>query len=387
MADDDHRRHFPSEDRLSSLPDELLHVILLRLGSTCAAARTSVLSRRWRHLWADVPEIVLVRGPDAPPDSFHDVVDATLDAHAASTLERLLICVSDASESITSGRAAPWLRIAAERVAGALLLLVPPRLSSLPPVAVQELELPACVRAKTITFKLQDIWLLRPAPAGGVFTALTALTILYGRMEGSELTALVSTRCPCLKDVRLRLTLVDASDVSIRYDTLRSLWFCVNSPLIEVVAPTLEKLCVYYAFKAHFSVPMLSELVWIGDYANDSHQFVNVSRSLQLLHIRRDQRWAPTSLLEKFSQVDELNLIICIPRVRWYQQNLLKTNRISYDPVLYFTLFLLMGHDREQQANKLSVTNQIHAKRYLSPMCSAGGNNKASASCFSEMAG
>ncbi|XP_066315960.1 probable FBD-associated F-box protein At1g32375 isoform X2 [Miscanthus floridulus] len=319
MADDDHRRRCPSEDRLSSLPDELLHVIILRLGSTCAAARTSVLSRRWRHRWADVPEIVLVRGTDAPPASFHDVVDA---AHAASTLERLLICVSDASEAITSGRAAPWLRIAAERVAGALLLLVPPRLSSLPPVAVQELELPACVRAKTITFKLQDTWLLRPAPAGGVFTALTALTILYGSMEGSELTALVSTRCPCLKDVRLRLTLVDASDVSIRSDTLRSLWFCINSPLIEVVAPRLEKLCVYYAFKAHFLVPMLSELVWIGDYANDSHQFANVSRSLQLLHIRRDQRWAPTSLLEKFSQVDELNLIICIPRVHWEQQGM-----------------------------------------------------------------
>jgi hypothetical protein len=270
-------------------------------------------------------------------------------------VSRIVVSLITFPGIVPAARVVPWLRFAAERVAGALLLLVPPRLSSLLPVTLQELELPACARAKTVTLKLQDTWLLRPAeaPAGGVgvFTALTALTILYGRMDGGELSALVSTRrCPCLRDLKLRLTLLDdASDdvVSIRSDTLRSLWFCIwNShlpPLIEVVAPRLEMLCVYvyYAFKARFSVPKLSELVWTGDYANDSHQFVNVSRSLQLLHIAPDRRStvALTSLLQKFDEVDELRLIIHISRVRSYQQNLLKTNRISYDPVVYFTLF------------------------------------------------
>ncbi|KAK1661045.1 hypothetical protein QYE76_049204 [Lolium multiflorum] len=41
-------------DRLSDLPDCLLHDILSRLGSR-QAAHTSALSRRWRHLWRDVP--------------------------------------------------------------------------------------------------------------------------------------------------------------------------------------------------------------------------------------------------------------------------------------------------------------------------------------------
>ncbi|TVU23158.1 hypothetical protein EJB05_30244, partial [Eragrostis curvula] len=36
------------EDRISGLPDVLLHCILVRLGSARAAARTRVLSRRWR---------------------------------------------------------------------------------------------------------------------------------------------------------------------------------------------------------------------------------------------------------------------------------------------------------------------------------------------------
>ncbi|XP_021317443.1 probable FBD-associated F-box protein At1g32375 [Sorghum bicolor] len=242
------RRRSGGEDRISGLPDELLHDILVRLRCARAAARTSVLSRRWRHLWADVPELVLVDGPDAPPPpssrpaSFVDTVDAALDAHAAPTLDRLLIALSasdvGSTGAIPAARAAPWLRFAAVRVAGSLLLLVPPRLSYLHPVTLQELPLPACARAKTITLKLQDTWLLRPAapapaPAGVfTFTALTALTILYGRMDGGELSALVSsTRCPCLRDLKLRLTLLDdTSDddvVSIRSDTLRSLWFCI----------------------------------------------------------------------------------------------------------------------------------------------------------------
>ncbi|KAK1661105.1 hypothetical protein QYE76_049264 [Lolium multiflorum] len=40
-------------DRLSDLPDCLLHSILSHLGRQ--AAHTSALSRRWRHLWRDVP--------------------------------------------------------------------------------------------------------------------------------------------------------------------------------------------------------------------------------------------------------------------------------------------------------------------------------------------
>jgi hypothetical protein len=42
-----------------------------------------------------------------------------------------------------------------------------------------------------------------------LFAVLTTLRILFARMEGSELTALVCTRCPCLRDLRLALKLVN----------------------------------------------------------------------------------------------------------------------------------------------------------------------------------
>ncbi|XP_017702325.2 F-box protein At5g03100-like isoform X1 [Phoenix dactylifera] len=50
-----------SEDRISSLPDTLLHNILSRM-PTKMAVRTSALARRWRHLWKAVPVLDLDEG-------------------------------------------------------------------------------------------------------------------------------------------------------------------------------------------------------------------------------------------------------------------------------------------------------------------------------------
>ncbi|CAI0468371.1 unnamed protein product [Linum tenue] len=43
------------EDRISDLPDQIIHIILNRLKSPDAASRTSVLSRRWFQLWRGYP--------------------------------------------------------------------------------------------------------------------------------------------------------------------------------------------------------------------------------------------------------------------------------------------------------------------------------------------
>ncbi|CAO2202589.1 unnamed protein product [Urochloa humidicola] len=210
------------EDRIGGLPDELLHDILVRLRCVRAASRTSLLSHRWRRVWAYLPELVL--DDDAPPPraSIMDAVDAAIGAWQPPTLERLTIALSPI---VPAGRAAPWLHFASQRVVGTLSLSVP----SLDSDGEEEvLELPACAGVKTITLQLAEQWRLR-LPLAGLFTALTSLMIFYGRMEGNQLTALVSMQCPRLRTLSLLSQLVASTDFTIRSDSLLSVQLWLRS--------------------------------------------------------------------------------------------------------------------------------------------------------------
>ncbi|TVT97168.1 hypothetical protein EJB05_57604, partial [Eragrostis curvula] len=94
MVEDRRRPPERTEDRISGLPGDLLHGILVDLGSVRAAARTSVLSRRWRHVWTQIPELILFDRDDPPPPaSFQTSVDAAIAAHSAPVIEDFQITV------------------------------------------------------------------------------------------------------------------------------------------------------------------------------------------------------------------------------------------------------------------------------------------------------
>ena len=48
------------EEGISSLPDCLLIEIISRLDLTKEAIKTSTLSKRWQHLWTQVPNLILI---------------------------------------------------------------------------------------------------------------------------------------------------------------------------------------------------------------------------------------------------------------------------------------------------------------------------------------
>ncbi|TVU14382.1 hypothetical protein EJB05_37846, partial [Eragrostis curvula] len=54
MAEDSSKRAMDTIDRLSALPDAVLHSIMSFLTSR-QAVQTSMLSPRWRHLWRSAP--------------------------------------------------------------------------------------------------------------------------------------------------------------------------------------------------------------------------------------------------------------------------------------------------------------------------------------------
>ncbi|CAL4981981.1 unnamed protein product [Urochloa decumbens] len=101
-----------AEDRLSALPDDVLVLILLHLDTTAGAARTSVLSRRWRHLWARLPVLRFHLAPDG-----HRIREV-LGAH---DLRPPLRWISVTSEDSAPDSLGAWLPEAARCLSGYLV--------------------------------------------------------------------------------------------------------------------------------------------------------------------------------------------------------------------------------------------------------------------------
>ncbi|RCV38821.1 hypothetical protein SETIT_8G172900v2, partial [Setaria italica] len=298
------------EDRISGLPDELLHAIHICLGSPRAAVRTGVLSRRWRHVWTPLPELNLAEGVNAPLPlaSFLDTVNAALAACAPRTLK------DSASSRPPRRRLWPRLPGTARRAVAVL------RFGARDDGEEAVLELPACEGVTKICLRLHGAWRVR-LPSAGLLRALTDLTIICDCMDGSELTALVCTQCPCLMDLRLRIRLDNASDISIWSDSLRSLFFSVwKTRRLEI---------------ARISAPKFAEVVWSNDtYDARHHQFDDLGRRLWLLEL--DQN---VSLMQQFDEVDELKLGIFIPEgIAGYRSLLNETNKLSKCKILSISL-------------------------------------------------
>nr|XP_034587692.1 uncharacterized protein LOC117850026 [Setaria viridis]TKW25073.1 hypothetical protein SEVIR_3G092650v2 [Setaria viridis] len=153
-------------------------------------------------------------------------------------------------------------------------------------------------------------------------------------MEGSELTSLVCTQCPCLRDLNLLIMLVDASNLSVRSESLQSLWFSVwKTRQLEIVAPRLEKLSVSNAIdEARISALKLAELSNAA-YDPRCHQFDVVGHRLRLLELGQSSTVA--SLMQQFDEVDELKLGISIPQgIDGYESFLNATNKLPKCKIL-----------------------------------------------------
>uniref|UniRef100_A0A0E0ECU5 F-box domain-containing protein n=1 Tax=Oryza meridionalis TaxID=40149 RepID=A0A0E0ECU5_9ORYZ len=180
---------------LNDLPEDILAGILGRLRDTRAAAKTSLLSRRWRHVWKWVPH-------DSSP------VRAALAAHAVHAVTSInklyVVCLLGATPDAT----ASWLRVAAPLISGELLFC---NRGSLPfhvlfdevfSDTIEErgaLELPCFTRATKIRLRLGFLCL--SLPPSGVFAALRELHLVFVRFNG-ELT-LDDTVMPFLEGVEI----------------------------------------------------------------------------------------------------------------------------------------------------------------------------------------
>ncbi|XP_047068677.1 putative F-box/FBD/LRR-repeat protein At4g03220 [Lolium rigidum] len=276
-----------SEDCLSALPDDVLLHILRVLGSTTTAARTSVLSRRWRRLWVLLPDLYFVLG--ANPDSMRGAL-AALEAMSddeAPPLRKLYFFVF--SEHASPDSLAAWLPIAARRLTGLLHVII---LGDAGEDGRVAFELPCFERATEMKLRLGFLSLT--LPPSGVFARLTDLSLdnlhLHGPCGIGE--AVSSPRCPSLQ----RLTVVNAQGLgnfAIHSESLLKIRLEKSCGLqqLTIVAPALKKLTVFYCFAhdsnpsqpvADIAAPQLVSLHWRDAYHPSSVQFGEMAQ-LELL--------------------------------------------------------------------------------------------------------
>ncbi|EAZ02585.1 hypothetical protein OsI_24695 [Oryza sativa Indica Group] len=268
------------EDRLSALPDDLLVQVLLRIGGTTAAARTSVLSRRWRSLWCLLPEL------DFVPEADGGSIRAALAAHEPPSLRHLLVAAQDAAPH----GMAEWLPVAARRLAGDLLLfnMAPKRDAKDDDDEEGKdgspfLELPCFGSATKLSLDLGFLPLA--VPVSGVFARLTDLSLdsvrFHGPCEFGD--AASSRRFPSLKNLNIRNT-QGLSNFIIHSDSLLQLDLRSVRGLkqLNVVAPALQVLSVFFCFAdtqarsqpvADIAAPQLETLQWEDAFDPSSVEF------------------------------------------------------------------------------------------------------------------
>ncbi|CAL5077740.1 unnamed protein product [Urochloa decumbens] len=181
------------EDRLGALPDDVIVLILLRL-DTAAAVRTSVLSSRWRRVWALLPELRFHLAPDG-----HRIREI-LDAPEALSL----VCISVTTKAAGPEAAAAWLPSAARRLSGDLVyhnMTAPARMKKRGDVLLPCFE-------KATSIELNMGFLRLALPSLGVFARLAELSLMRVRFRGQcELgDAVSSPRCPCLQKLNVYLS-------------------------------------------------------------------------------------------------------------------------------------------------------------------------------------
>ncbi|CAO2187542.1 unnamed protein product [Urochloa humidicola] len=280
------------DDRLSALPDDILVLILLRLaaatydGGSDVAGRTSVLSRRWRRVWALLPDLNLL----FPSEPGHVTTALAANGAVAAPLRDLRVVTARTdAESVAS-----WLAAAAaRRLSGCLDIWnislqeagADDKEDDPNPVDRGAFELPCFGDATAVSLNLGFLGLA--VPPGGVFARLTELSLISIKFDGrSDLgNAVSSPRCPSLEKLTIR-NAIGVANLAIHSESLLQLVLHCFDGLeqLTIVAPALEELDTSRCFSfgqpvvADISTPKLVKLEWKDANDPSTVQFGNMEQ-------------------------------------------------------------------------------------------------------------
>ncbi|CAL4929858.1 unnamed protein product [Urochloa decumbens] len=265
-------------DRISALPDDLLHAILAGVGEATAVTRTAVLSKRWRRVWIHAHRLQLedtkaCRHATPADCQFAGFVDWVLARRGDAGIGSLEITMSRHDCCASTEQANEWIRYGVRRVAKSFSLELPQlpstgsriirrlRRRGLPPDdeadAPAAIVLPSHGRVASIMLELSRRLFQLPVAAAARYEALTEL-MLYGAWfdeaaapgGGRTLGDFVSSCCPCLRNLDI-MSPIGLPQLVIRSETLEvlELFFADDLHTLDVAAPSLCVLKLNLCFR------------------------------------------------------------------------------------------------------------------------------------------
>ncbi|RLN30056.1 hypothetical protein C2845_PM05G17720 [Panicum miliaceum] len=255
-------------DRISALPDDLLHLILTFVCEAKAVTRTAALSRRWRRVWIHAQHLALSDTRllrSAESDQFVGFVDWVLAQRGDADIGSLDVLTSVA-QGPSPEQVNGWLFYAAGRVVKSLCLHLPYYgYSSSAAAAV--IVLPDQGRMTSLTL-LMSRWSWRlqlPAAADARYEALTDLSLSCMTFSGAGRTLgdFVSSCCPRLRKLGISGS-KGLTQLAFRSEALQKLKLCHVEGLrvLDVTAPNLRVLKLDYAVGEvlRIAAPRLQEI-------------------------------------------------------------------------------------------------------------------------------
>ncbi|XP_021318509.1 uncharacterized protein LOC8079546 isoform X3 [Sorghum bicolor] len=257
-----HRRRSQQslEDRISSLPEDLLLEILVRLRSVAEAACAGAVSRGWRDLWTELPELTFWCANPL-------TVVSALAGITRSSVDLLDINLSSSwMEEDWGGDVSLLLLCAALVLPEKLIVSV-----MIHPTIEYAVELPCFECTSYLGLELMGS-LPITLPQSGEFTALKNLHLQSCCIDLGALLLL----CPCLRILNI-LNVSDlkhADTVIVHSPSLEELSLEITTHdicRIDIATPVLKEVTLHVdiakGFSFSFSAPMLKKLSWDCTYS------------------------------------------------------------------------------------------------------------------------
>ncbi|BAF21139.1 putative F-box protein At3g58860 [Oryza sativa Japonica Group] len=309
-----------SSSGFGALPDEVLRHILLRLPSAAAAARTSLISRRWRNLWSTL----------LPKLRFPGVTDLARVGAALRLRVAPVRLLRIESSDRAPDKIVAVLHLAAPLLEGKLCfdVITPAAAAAGAAGTGGAIQIPCFEKATEITIRLRGRLGIQ-LPPSGVFARLTALSLSHCRFDDQgqrDLGDAVSSEgCPSLRELRIRDADV-VSNLAIRSESLRLVQLSRLEGIrqLTISAPALTELDLYACLlwgmpMVDIFAPALETLHWVDFFSSSSVRFVekpNVHR-LSVYGMVYGRRNTPGSLqlVQHFTEARDVHLSLVYPSI------------------------------------------------------------------------